>query len=299
MPESRTSRPATGQAAGCYPEPMADAPEDWLALAPGSDEELIANFLRGAAARRFRHLCALRDTILSASRQSREPAVVSVRLEWWREELGRLAAGEARHPLTRGLQALLPDGSPLIPWLEETVIAAESLARLERPDSRDELRLLCFRTEGATLTLAAVSASGLHGDDEAARAAAKHAGVAWSLARTIASLAEGRNLHLLPRDLARRHGLGDLSRGDTRGSEGFDAAIRELALFGLEELDRLPADPPGAAAAMVAAVSRAHLTARRRSATRRAHPLQLLWCAWRAARRHARHHPPAKPREQP
>lgn len=271
-----------------------------MQVAPGSDEELVANFLRGDAERRFRLLCGLRDTILAAPGQSREPSVGAVKLEWWRQELARLATGAPRHPLTTGLQALLPADSHYLPWLEELLICAESMDRREAPDSIDGLRLHCFRRESAALTLAAIAdmpADASTDDEDAARTAAKHAGIAWGLAKTAAALAEGRQLFLLPRDLAADAGLDDVPAGRWREQQAFREAIRRVARAGLDELDeaRQQINSTGAVTALVGAVSEAHLAARSRGASRRAHPLQLLWRAWRAGRRQARNFQPRNP----
>jgi phytoene synthase len=268
---------------------VTDATENWTQAAPGSDEELVANFLRGAGERRFRLLCALRDTILGATARGREPAVGAVKLDWWRQELGRLAAGEPRHPLTRALQSELDADSPYLPWLEELTICAESLGRREAPDSVDGLRLHCFRREGTVLTLAAAP-GGDAADDNPRRTAARHAGIAWGLAKSTAALADGRQLFLLPQDLAADAGLEDVPAGRWPKHEGFQRAIERLAAAGIEELGRARQEVAGASAvtAVAGAVSEAHLRARCRDAGRSAHPLQLLWRAWRAARRQAR-----------
>lgn len=268
---------------------MTDATESWTRAAPGSDEELVANFLRGAGERRFRVLCSLRDTILATTVQGREPAVGSVKLDWWRQELGRLAGGEPRHPLTRALQPELDADSPYLPWLEELVICAESLGRREAPDSVDGLRLHCFRREGTVLTLAAAP-DGDAADDNPRRTAARHAGIAWGLAKSTAALADGRQLFLLPQDLAADAGLQDVPAGRWPEHEAFRRAIERLAEAGLDELARARHEVASASAvtALVGAVSEAHLSARRRAAGRSAHPLQLLWRAWRGARRQAR-----------
>ncbi len=282
---------------------MSEAPENWTRLPAGSDEELVANFLRGDAERRFRLLCALRDTILNATAQNREPAVGGVKLDWWRQEIARLAAGQPRHPLTTGLQGLVPADSPFVPWLEELVICAESLGRREAPESVQELRLFCFRREGAALTLAAAPRSDA-APDEPRRIAARHAGIAWGMAKATAALAGGRQLFLLPRDIASDTGLDDIPPGRWPQQDGFRRALERLADAGLGELARARTEIRSASAvtAVIAAVSEAHLAARRRGGGRAAHgsahPLQLLWRAWRAARGQART-PSTVDQEQP
>ena len=279
---------------------MAQTPGNWTKLPAGSDEELVANFLRGDSERRFRLLCALRDTILTAAAQSRDPAVGAVKLDWWRQEIARLAAGEPRHPLTSGLAGFLPPGSPFVPWLEELVICAESLGRGESPESVDQLRLYCFRREGAALTLAAAPRGDEPRNDPRC-AAARHAGIAWGMAKTTAALAAGRQLFLLPRDVAAEAGLDGVPPGRWQEQDGFRRAVERLADAGLEELARAGTGIRNASAvtAVVAAVSETHLSGRRRDGTRGpAHPLQLLWRAWRAARRQARA-PTTPDQEQP
>ncbi|WP_405220728.1 squalene/phytoene synthase family protein [Lentisalinibacter sediminis] len=279
---------------------MTDTAENWTRLPVGSDEELIGNFLRGDSERRFRLLCALRDTILATTARSRDPAIGAVKLDWWRQELARLATGEPRHPLTRGLAEVLPAASPFVPWLEELVICAESLGRGETPETADQLRLYCFRREGAALTLAAAP----RGDDPAEQSrctAARHAGIAWGMAKTTAALARGQQLFLLPRDMAADAGLDEVPPGKWPEQDRFRRVLEGLADAGLEELAR--AGPvirsASAVTSMVAAVSEAHLSARRRAGTRGpAHPLQLLWHAWRAARGQARA-PTTRDQEQP
>lgn len=274
-------------------ESVADAPQTWTKLAPGSDEELVANFLDDEAERRFRLVCALRDTILSATAQSRDPAVGAVKLDWWRQEIARLTAGEARHPLTTALQESLPAESPFLPWLEELIVCAESLGRRETPESVDGLRLYCFRREGVALTITAAP-DGDEAGGQPRRTAARHAGIAWALARTTAALANGRQLFLLPGEMVAAAGLDEIPAGRWSGQPDFWRAIGQLAETGLEELEQARQAIRGACpvTAVVGAVSRTHLIAHRRGAARSvhrsAHPIQLLWHAWRAARRQAR-----------
>ena len=272
------------------PDAVADTPENWMQLPAGSDEELVANFLQGDPERRFRLLCALRDTILAATAQSRDPAIGAVKLDWWRQEIARLIAGEPRHPLTSGLAPLLSPDTPFLPWLEELVICAESLGRREAPESVDQLRMYCFRREGAVLTLAAAP-QGDESHDGPRRTAARHAGIAWGLAKTTAALACGRQLFLLPRDVTADAGLDGVPPGRWGEQDAFRRALERLADAGLQELARAGPEIRSASAvtAVVAAVSETHLTARRRDGARgSAHPLQSLWRAWRAARRQAR-----------
>ena len=67
----------------------------------------------------------LLDAVLSAS----DPGVSRIKLEWWREELARLQAGQPRHPVAEALQALIQSGdldaAPLtdLPAIVETLFS--------------------------------------------------------------------------------------------------------------------------------------------------------------------------------
>jgi phytoene synthase len=62
-------------------------------------------FLRPDERIRFGGVAALQQEWLRAIRDINEPQVAMAKLGWWREEMQRAVAGEARHPLTQGLFA--------------------------------------------------------------------------------------------------------------------------------------------------------------------------------------------------
>jgi phytoene synthase len=62
-------------------------------------------FLRPDERVRSGGVAALQQEWLRAIREISEPQVAAVKLGWWREEMQRAAAGEARHPLTQALFA--------------------------------------------------------------------------------------------------------------------------------------------------------------------------------------------------
>lgn len=66
-----------------------------------------------APQRPFAHALYALCRELDVARNSTDPGVARLKLQWWREELMRAAAGEARHPITRelggGNGAQLPD----------------------------------------------------------------------------------------------------------------------------------------------------------------------------------------------
>lgn len=60
-------------------------------------------------------LCGIEREIGASLEPGLDHHVAHTRLQWWREELGRCAAGKPVHPLTRELQAHLPGAAPGIP----------------------------------------------------------------------------------------------------------------------------------------------------------------------------------------
>jgi len=60
-------------------------------------------------------LCGIEREIGASLEPGLDHHVAHTRLQWWREELDRFAAGKPVHPLTRELQARLPGSAPAIP----------------------------------------------------------------------------------------------------------------------------------------------------------------------------------------
>src|SRR6185312_1908557 len=60
-------------------------------------------------------LCGIEREIGASLEPGLDHHVAHTRLQWWREELDRFAAGKPVHPLTRELQARLPGSAPAMP----------------------------------------------------------------------------------------------------------------------------------------------------------------------------------------
>lgn len=73
--------------------------------AAGGDPELIVRFAPAALRAPLNALAALRVELEHLVEQHHDPAVAVAKLAWWRDELGGLAARDARHPATRALIA--------------------------------------------------------------------------------------------------------------------------------------------------------------------------------------------------
>jgi 15-cis-phytoene synthase len=93
----------------------------------------------------------VRDTLRAASHE-----VSHTRLQYWRGEVDRLAAGQPQHPVAR---ALLPlrDGGADVALLQEVLVAADiDLARIALQND-DEVAALAFRSTGSLQILAAAA----------------------------------------------------------------------------------------------------------------------------------------------
>ncbi|MEM1262668.1 MAG: hypothetical protein AAGH76_09740 [Pseudomonadota bacterium] len=133
--------------------------------AAGSDSELVAALLRGAAQQRFIVANALRHELLSLANAS--DAVATVKITWWYDELRRASAGNARHPLTDALAATTGQQSSDWSIFEEYLVLVESWLRGERPTNLEECRVAMFRQYAPALywcfdaaTAASAEASG-------------------------------------------------------------------------------------------------------------------------------------------
>ncbi len=227
--------------------------------------------------------------------QSHEAA--HARLQWWRGELDRFAAGRPSHPLG---QALLPlrgcrGGDPAL--LHERVVGADlDLARLTY-QTWQELEAYLFRSAGTLQTLIAAA---LAGDRELAATERDFA------RRLGAAVRQAELLHDLDRDLARGRLYAPLQALEAAGIDPHALGQRPGLLAASEfardwrgkvraELDALPsvlADPEQRSAQrhglVLAALHARRLEGDAAAITGRAEPAPLtrLWTAWRAAIRH-------------
>jgi phytoene synthase len=116
------------------------------------------------------------------------------RLQWWRGELDRLAAGRHEHPLGAALAALRVARDADVGLLHEMLVAADlDLARFTYR-SWTELEAYCARSGGALQTLAAAALAGSRGLTSAEHEFARRLG---SAVRRVEMLRD------LPRDVAR------------------------------------------------------------------------------------------------
>lgn len=190
----------------------------WRDAAP--EHALAWLFLRADERTREVGLACLQQEWLKAIHEIGEAQVAAVKLGWWREEMQRAVAGEARHPLT---QALFTDSRiravPEACWL--AAVDAALLAIVARPAAdctaqRAELAPLAK----AFATLEARVAFGTDASD--AVASIWGIGLLTTNLRALANEVEhGRSP--LPMNLLARHGL-------TREATGEDGAAQKAAI---------------------------------------------------------------------
>jgi phytoene synthase len=78
-----------------------------------------------------------------------EPALARIKLQWWREEIERAAAGKAQHPLARRLATAMAARALPVEPLDAMAEAAEADLRGETPQSLAALDAHCDQAGGA------------------------------------------------------------------------------------------------------------------------------------------------------
>ena len=220
------------------------------------------------------------------------------RLQWWRGELDRLAAGRPTHPLG---QALLPlRGRPGIdlPLLQEMLAAADlDLARFTYVSWR-ELDAYLFRSAGAAQVLLAATLAGARGMADAERNFARQLGSLLRQAELLGDLdADLRRGQLyVPTEPLQAAGIDPQAFANGERTAASAAFLAEWQSRLCNDLRALPGLLEGReqCAAQRHGLVLAALLERRMArpaadgASQAERPsLQRLWTAWRTALRHA------------
>ena len=185
----------TGPLSPCAAEVREHDPDRYLAtlFAPGDAREALFA------------LYAFDHEITRARRVVSEPIAGLVRLQWWREALDAIAAGQPpAHPVVTAVHALWDRFAPLRSRLEAAIDAREQELSAERPADLAALERWLSASSGE-VTVGAVDLLGVA--EEPARAAARHVGVALGLVRLLQRLPSDlrRGRVLLPTALLARH----------------------------------------------------------------------------------------------
>lgn len=195
---------------------------------PGTSAFYAVLFAPRAKREALRAVYVLWRELREVAEEHREPAVARTKIEWWRTEIERAAAGAPRHPVMRALAEPLAAGAFATSDLHATTTATEAALAAPAIASLADLDAYALRVASAFLQLAGRSL-GLAPDDAATLATPL--ATAHELTRLITMLGADpqRNARLLPQDVLTRH---TLEPGDWRGphtSASLRAVLQHLA----------------------------------------------------------------------
>ena len=173
----------------------------------------------------FYALCRELDDVVDECHESH---VAQAKLDWWRGEIGRFAAGDPTHPATRALLDT-PQGRHIAaPLLLEIVDGMEmDIGQLRYPDFK-ALHLYCYRAAGVVGEVAAAIFSGRgDADDRSVRTYAHELGLAFQLTNIIRDVGEDarRGRIYLPQDELERFGVRESDILAGRSSPAFQALM--------------------------------------------------------------------------
>ncbi len=195
----------------------------------------------------FYALCRELDDVVD---ECSDTDVAAAKLDWWREEVGRFAAGAAQHPATRAL-ADTPQGRNVAATLLLEIVdgMAMDLEHARYPDF-SSLRLYCHRVAGVVGEVAAGIFDGPRGaHDRALRRYAHELGLAFQLTNIIRDVGEDarRGRIYLPQDELARFGVTERDLLDGRDSPAFQALMQYQYERALAHYDSALATLPAAA----------------------------------------------------
>ncbi|MEQ1661582.1 MAG: presqualene diphosphate synthase HpnD [Thiobacillus sp.] len=174
----------------------------------------------------FYALCRELDDVVD---ECHERQIAERKLEWWRSEIGRFAAGNPEHPTTRALHDT-PQGRSVNADLLLEILdgMAMDLEYTRYPDFKS-LHLYCYRVAGVVGEIAASIFDPERGnDDRVVRRYAHELGLAFQLTNIIRDVGEDarRGRIYLPQDELAQFGVSedDLLKGHS--SAAFDALMQ-------------------------------------------------------------------------
>ena len=195
-----------------------------------------------------------------------EPVIGQMRLQWWRDALGEIAAGQGRaHPVAQALAQALAD-RPVRAELFERLLTAREFDLGDEPPA-DLAALESYAADTSSALLQA-GLDLLDIADPAANEAARHVGVAWSLVgllRAVPFHARQRRLYL-PSDLLAGARVDHERLFEGRAGTGLRETARQLATRAGEHLGRARAarrEVPRAARAVLLPATLADVHLRR------------------------------------
>lgn len=193
------------------------------------DAYLVCLFAPAAQREAFFSLFAFNIEVAKTAEVVSEPMLGQIRLQWWREAIGDLAAGRPpRHDAIVPLARPLAEGRLTGALFERMIDAREGDLEPTPPPSLAALEAYAEATSGGLIQLLLEL---LDGRDEAARRVAGHVGIARALGGLLRAVPfhARQNRIYLPRDLLDNHAVrrDDLLR--LRPSEGLDRTVAAVA----------------------------------------------------------------------
>lgn len=230
-----------------------------------------------------------------------DPGVARVKLQWWREEVTRLFAGEPRHPVTQALGTALENFDLAEELLQEIIDGMEMDLDQSRYDSFRELALYCHRAAGVVGQL---SAEIFGYADRRTLKFAHELGMAFQLTNILRDVREDaeRGRIYLPREDMERFGIDEATllrfKTDDRLRQLFAFQARRAHDYYQQAEALLPEQDRYRQRSALIMTAIYHTTLheiaddgfrvleQRVSLT----PLRKLWIAWKTARRERRRH---------
>lgn len=174
----------------------------------------------------FYALCRELDDVVDECTQQE---IAEAKLDWWRAEIERFAAGAPEHPATRALYET-PAGrnAPAALLLEIVDGMAMDLEQQRYPDFKS-LNLYCYRVAGVVGEIAATIFGGArNNDDRDIRRYAHELGLAFQLTNIIRDVGEDarRGRIYLPQDEMARFGVTEADLLNGRDGPQFQALMQ-------------------------------------------------------------------------
>lgn len=232
-----------------------------------------------------------------------DPGVARLKLDWWRQEIERVFAGNAQHPVGQALQPQVAAHGLAEEYFREIIDGMEMDLTRNRYASFRELALYCYRAAGVVGILAAQIFGYRHRDTTRY---AIDMGTALQLTNIIRDVHEDaqRGRIYIPQDELRQFGVDHERLLQLRPSGDFQGLMRFQAERAREHYDKALQELPAAdryaqrSGLAMGAIYMATLDEIERDGfavlERRVAltPLRKLWIAWRTVRREKRRHRP-------
>jgi phytoene synthase len=228
-----------------------------------------------------------------------DTGVARLKLQWWREEIGRVFESRPQHPVGLALAAQTGDYNLPREYFLEIIDGMEMDLDRHRYDSYKELSLYCYRVAGVVGLL---SAEIFGYRNRRTLKYATELGTAFQLTNILRDVHEDarRGRIYLPREAIARCGASEQDILSFRHTPQIEALFAEMLLRARRHyrtaLELLPAEDRYAqrAGLIMAAIYQATLDELERDGLRMLErrvtltPVRKLWLAWRTARRESR-----------